>query len=763
MKIRHLFSLLSFSLLSATSVSAQDRPIGYWRSHLPYNEAICVASDGVTAFVATPESFYTNNLATKEITAYSKVDGMSDVGMSYIAYDTISETVVLAYSNSNIDLFKDGSFFNLPDLKLKPVTGSKTINHIYTNSGLAYLSTDAGIMVINLEKKEVKETYSFSKDNQLIPIRGVTIAGNSIYAATPEGVYKANKNSINLQDFSTWTAIGAAHDYRSIASSSDKVFVTGVDSLYAIENDVPVAIYSSDTNTSHLDAGNNGVWLCEGYANYTGKAKKFDLNNQYVDSIKVGGHPSQLVDLGNKTILIADNIGGLTIRQENAGQGYTLEKPKGPSSSTTFDVYAYNKEVWVAHGAYTEKWIFSNRPYGFSGFNNEDWKQYKLYDYHPFGDTMFDFIRIIKGPDNNVYAASYQGGIFVLKPDGSTELYKQNTILDDSYTAPGKYLATGLAFDSKGNLWVTMFGGDHELAVRTKEGNWYEFAAESPRPISHSAADVIIDDYDQKWYIAPLGGGIMVYDDGGTLENPVDDKYKNLRSGKGIGGLPDDEVYSIAKDKGGSIWVGTANGIGIISCPNQAIQGTCEAELRVVQYDDFAGYLFANEQVRAIAVDGANRKWIGTNNGVWLLSPDGDKIILRFNAENSPLFSDHIQKITVDPVTGDVYIATDKGLMSYRGTATDGGTVNKDVLCFPNPVPSGYKGTIAIKGLVENADVRITDISGQLVYRTIANGGQATWNGLDYTGKRPQSGVYLVFITNKDGSQTATGKIVFME
>lgn len=763
MKIKHLFSLLSFSFFTATTLSAQDRPIGSWRSHLPYNQAICAASDGVTVFVATPESFYTYNLAAEEITPYSKVDGMSDVGMSYIGYDNSTQTVILAYANSNIDLFKDGSFFNLPDLKLKAVTGSKTINHIYTDDGLAYLSTDAGIVVINLDKKEIKETYAFSKDNQQIPIRGITITGNDIYAATPSGIFKANKNNINLQDFSVWEHVGDVRDFRSIASSNNKVFVTGPDTLYSIENNLLVPIYRSDSNTRHLDAGNNGVWLSENYENFSGRIKKFDTNNQAVDSVKVSGYPAQVTDLMNGTILTADEFNGLTIRQANAGEGYALKKPQGPSASSTFDIYAYNKEVWVAHGGYNEKWIFNNKPYGFSNFNDEKWTQYKLYEYRPFGDTMLDFIRIIKGPDNNLYAASYQGGVFVLKADGSTELYKQNSILDDSYTAPGKYLATGLAFDSHGNLWITMFGGDHELAVKTKEGNWYEFSAASPRPILHSAADVIVDDNDLKWYIAPLGGGIMVYDDGGTIENPNDDRYKNLLSGKGVGGLPDNEVYSIAKDKSGNIWVGTANGIGIISCPSQVLAGTCEAELRVVQYDDFAGYLFANEQVRAIAVDGANRKWIGTNNGLWLLSPDGDKIISRFSAENSPLFSNHIQKITVDQITGDVYIATDKGLMSYRGSATEGGPENKGVVSYPNPVPSGYKGTIAIKGLVENADVRITDISGQLVYRTTALGGQAIWNGMDYTGHRPQSGVYLVFITNKDGSQTATGKIVFME
>src|SRR5690606_4729290 len=223
-------------------------------------------------------------------------------------------------------------------------------------------------------------------------------------------------------------------------------------------------------------------------------------------------------------------------------------------------------------------------------------------------------------------------------------------------------------------------------------------------------------------------------------------------------------TISLAKDKDGSIWVGTDNGIGIINCPEFALAGQCEAELRVVQYDQFAGYLFENEAVKAIAVDGANRKWIGTNNGVWLLSETGDKILKRFTTENSPLPSNIIFDIAIEPQTGVVYFGTEYGLVSYRGDATEDEEGNEiELITFPNPVQSNYHGPIAIKKVNENAEVRITDISGQLVYKANATGGQLVWNGLDYTGHRPQSGVYLIFTTNRDGSETQKGKLIFME
>jgi ligand-binding sensor domain-containing protein len=189
---------------------------------------------------------------------------------------------------------------------------------------------------------------------------------------------------------------------------------------------------------------------------------------------------------------------------------------------------------------------------------------------------------------------------------------------------------------------------------------------------------------------------------------------------------------------------------------------TVEAEQRIVQYDQFAGYLFSNESILAMAVDGANRKWIGTANGLWLLSPDASKVISRFTVDNSPLPSNIIQSIAVDATTGDVYFGTQDGLVSYRGTATEGAESASDIKTFPSPVPSGYTGPVTLKGFTTDADVRITDIAGQLIYRAKATGGQLVWNGLDYTGHRPQTGVLLIFATNRDGTQTAVGKMMMM-
>ena len=199
-----------------------------------------------------------------------------------------------------------------------------------------------------------------------------------------------------------------------------------------------------------------------------------------------------------------------------------------------------------------------------------------------------------------------------------------------------------------------------------------------------------------------------------------------------------------------------------MQCAPLAISSNCEVVLPIVQQDNFAGYLFQNEQVKSIAVDGANRKLVGTNNGVWLIDAAGEKIISRFTEDNSPLPSNSILSITINGKDGTVFIATANGLCSFRGTATEAGTEGYTAKIFPNPVPSGYTGTIAIKELPRDAIVKITEPNGRLVFQTKALGGQAVWNGRDYRGNRVASGVYLVLATDEERKEHLAGKIVIV-
>ena len=381
----------------------------------------------------------------------------------------------------------------------------------------------------------------------------------------------------------------------------------------------------------------------------------------------------------------------------------------------------------------------------------------------PALDSFPDLITLAVDPrDASVWAGSFGGGLLQLRTDGTISIFKQNSPLQSPSGRPGVYNVSGLAFDTQNNLWISNYGGNQNLHVRKADGTWRSFTIPFFLP-ENAVAQILVDGADQKWIVSPKGNGLLCFSHGNSIDNPGDDKWRLFKIGKGNGNLPDNNVLCIAKDRNSFIWVGTSNGIGIIQCIAEIFTNTsCEAVLPVVQQGNFNGYLFHDEQVQAIAVDGADRKWIGTKNGAWLISEEGEKTIYHFTEDNSPLVSNDIKKIAIDGSTGEVFFSTAKGICSFRSTATEAGNTNNNVLVFPNPVPPGYNGQIAIRGLVNNAIVKITEMDGRLVYQARALGGQTIWNGKDYKGRRASSGVYLVLVTDDTRKENLVTKIVFI-
>lgn len=760
---RFLVALAVFCSISISASIAQDRPIGSWRSIMPYNNAYGVATSGNKLFIITDKTFYTADIHSGQVDYYSKVEGMSDIGTQCIGYDHATSTAVLVYTNGNIDLFKDNTFYNIPDLKIKTIAGSKDVYGVYVVNGYAYLSTSIGVVVLDLTKKTIKETYEFNVNNQVMPVKGIWALGDSLYAITTNGMYRVNKNSNELQNFLAWKLVDTLKTYSCITGYDNELYLSTPKALFRYENGHTSKIYDCRIGIMHIDAGNNKLLISEyDTATFTGYEKLYTMAKGMYDSVRLPGNKAaQGCETLDGTIHIADQFFGLLKRLPNGDLDFVGRY--GPLDANSFDIYAYDKDLWIAHGGFSEKFLPARNFSGIGNFKNEQWKYYARGAYKPF-DQLSDFSLFIRDEQTGtIYAGSYSYGLFVKKSDDSYKMYTSVDVFDHSISLGEGYTSvTGMGLDSYGDLWVsTMFSPDHQLYVKTPDDVWAKFSV----PNAKYGGPLVVDDNDLVWFAGYDGGGLTAYNFNGTPTDRSDDITYHLSTGKGYGNLPSNNVNCMAKDKNNNIWVGTANGIGIVSNCSLPVSASspCDAEIPVVQYDQYAGYLFAGNNVRTIAVDGANRKWVGTDDGVWLLSADASKIIYRFTSENSPLPSDHIQKISIDKVTGDVYIGTEMGLVSYRSTATEGGTKNENIISFPNPVPSGYTGTVAIKGLVANADVRITDINGQLVYRTKALGGQAVWNGLDYKGHRPQSGVYLIFASDSNGEETYTGKLVLLK
>jgi hypothetical protein len=734
-----------------------------WQSHLPYNTGLGIATDGNTLYTICNQGFFTyNNVNNWEgPIPYSKSEGMSDIGMQSVGYDALTGTVVLVYSNGNIDLFKDGEFFNIPFYKLNSVAESKKVSQVYCNNGVAYLCCINGVIVIDISKRAIVKTITLKSrsilPNNLMPATSFMATSNSYYAITIGGIYKADRNSTLLEDSRNWRIVDTTDTFKTIVSLNEGLYLATRTKVYEFRSDTAVLLYSSPTAIQHFNAGNSGLLL--GVASKTGSAiKLLSQTGQLTDSFECGGNSSQAVQLNDGSIWVTLITGGL---KKRAGDNLLSVYPQGPSDANCFDIYARNKNVWLVHGGYNGLLGNSFNYANASNYVNNKWKLLTKSADNRF-DTLKDFVAIAKNEKTGaLYFGSYFDGLIEMKDEQTVTVYKQNSILAAG-VAWGNYArqVIGLAYDKQDNLWITEMFSTPQLYVLTPAGNWYSYKVSKAK----YGGPITIDDSEQIWFPCLGCDGVVVYNTNGTLEDTTDDENYLFSSGKGFGNLPSKGVNCLAKDKDNKIWVGTDKGMAVISDCYPPFNRLFEAEIPYVSFPQFTGNLLANYNVRSIAVDGANRKWVGTDRGgAWLLAPDCKSLIAQYTTENSPLPSDNVKKISIDKVTGDVYFGTEQGMVSLHGMTTDAVETNDNALIFPNPVPPDFTGNIAIRGLTENADVMITDIAGQLVFNSRSVGGQVLWNGKDYTGRKIQSGIYLVYLTNADGTKTKTGKIAFIK
>lgn len=710
--------LLSICLLPARAYS-QLTPIGHWREHLPWRQAVALAAAPDRLYCATPYGVFAVAFSDNALSRYSKVNGLHDAGVAAIGCHPGSQTLVIAYNNGNLDLLHSENIINIPDFKLSSAGSDKRTRHISFDGPYAYLCTPVGILVLNLDKREIADTWRIGA------ITALAQNGAYFYAAATTGVLRAPKQGRNLADPASWEAVPAWGNPRTLLALNNRLLALQGDTVYALEDAGRSTWFANGTPVRDMNASGASLFVHQ-----PGQVLQLSASGALENTLQ-SPSPSAVATAAQAT-WVADAESGL-LRFGNGGMvNFTPNSPYGIVSG---EMVVHNGALWAAAGSVTAGWQPTGNTDGLFRFDNEEWQRVA---------ALRDIITLSPA-GNDMYAGAFGEGLLAVQA---------NTVIKPG----GDSLVSGLATDPEGRLWVTTFGAVNNLHMRQPDNSWLHFSI----PIFHTAnavSQVLVDDGGQKWIVSPRSNGVFVFNHGVSPEGTADDTWKLYQPGAGQGNLPSPDVRCIAKDRDGYIWIGTAKGIAVVQCPATF----CDAFWPILKEDNFAGYLFQNEQVKTIAVDGANRKWVGTQNGAWLVAPDGGKILMHVNTGNSPLPSDVVHRITVHPATGEVFFATAAGLLSWRGTATEGtATQQNEVLVFPNPVPQGYEGTIAICGLVQNAVVKITDTAGRLVFQTRAHGGQAVWNGRDYTGRRPQSGVYLVFASDDSGQEKIVTKLVFI-
>jgi hypothetical protein len=764
--MKKIISTLVFFLI-INAIHSQSVGIGQWQEYLSYRKPISVTVAQGRVYCATQSGVFCLSTLDNSMQRLSKINGLSDIDAVNVKYNAYNKKVLVIYKNTNLDIIKEGAIINIPDIKNKSLFGNKTINNVYMDNQFAYLACGFGIVVLDMDKEEIKDSYNMHPLGNAINVRDIAMDNLYIYASTDEGVFKALKNS-NLSNYNSWLKMTGlpSGTYNALASVNGKLYtnlsnylMTGVnnkDEMYVYENGAWVPF--------KLPWG----YIAKALRNYNNQLLITTLENVCLfDNVLLttkifnnfNGPSLNCFDSefdGENNLWAADTKHGL-IKNKNFPFGSSTSYfPDGPASQNVYEMRIHEDDLWVVPGGLTASNGNTFTRDGISIYSNNEWRIVE--------DSVYDVLNIIVDPVNpkKAYASTFCCGVVEFYNKKPVTLYGPgNSTLQTAVPGDNKYVRTnGLAFDKDNNLWVTSSGVETQLSVKMTNGSWKAFNFGYLIGKAY-AFKLLIDKSDQKWFIIPGGGGLVVFK-GSVSETSTLANTKLLGVTEGKGHLPSPAVYSIAEDLDGEIWIGTDKGVAVFYNPESMFNGqNYDAQTIKLEQDGNVQLLLETETVQAIAVDAGNRKWMGTaNSGVYLMSADGTKQIHHFDEKNSPLFSNNVKSIVIDNKTGEVFFGTSRGIISYRGDAVEGQENFTDVYAFPNPVKDNYTGPIVIKGLVNNTIVKITDISGSIVNELTSLGGQAIWDAKNFKGEKVSTGVYMVFCTNQDGSQKVATKIL---
>lgn len=719
-------------LLFILSADAQTNiPLGEWRLHLSYHDVRHVEVTDENVFAATKNGIIIYNKPDASLTVLNTLNGLSGTGITSLGFDDVSGVLLIGYEDGNLDLVSADAVSNFTRLKDTDLPGAKRITHIATRDGTAYMATSYGVVVFNVSQGQVKETWrDLGPGGQSLAVYWSTFSNDSIFLATADGVIAGSLQD-NLLDYNNWKRFNTgefAGEIRNVTSFNGKIYAALPGGVRTYAGGSWSSDVFSSTPVQFISGSDTHLFVIA-----DGTIYSLDVSGDISEiSDPLLNAPVEIEEQTDGVLWIADAESGLL--SNISGQLSTFI-PNGPATDSVFRIVSESDRIYALPGGFTGAGV----PLGIEGhvslFQNGSWSTERL----PVKD-----VTDIAFAQNKTYVSAFGGGILATDGAGQTILNESNSPLNSASDDAPRVASLHATSDG---LWVALYGGQQPIHLLREDDTWQSFSFGLPN--EQAPVDMAVDGRGILWVLLDpaSGGGLIAYD----IER---DEAFYQSTAVGQGALPHENVNALDIDRDGYAWIGTDAGVAyFFSATEDALKPVFGNRL-----------LLRDEKVTALEIDGGNRKWIGTEQGVWLFDDTGESLIHHFTTENSPLLSDIIRDIEINPITGEVFIATANGIASYQSDATlAADKFDRDIRIFPNPVHPGYTGAVGITGLSSDAVVKITDIRGRLVWQSNANGGTASWNVRDYRGNRASTGVYLVFAISADGRESIVGKIALIE
>lgn len=739
-----------------------------WQGYFSYNDIKDVSQSSTTLFAASENALFSKNTSTGQLKTTNTIDGLSGQTITSLLHSSTANKTLVGYENGLMIVINeaDGSMLNIVDIISKQLPANlKKINHFMEYNGIVYVSCDFGIVQFNLATMLFGDTYFIGNNGSEISVKQTTVFNGFIYAATIDGIRKADSTNKNLVDFNQWSLIASG------SWSSVEAFDT---QLIAINASGNVQKYDSATNFFNglfqLSQAAVDMRATDNYLMITTPTTVSVYNKQMgvvrqITSSQIVGTTVSFTCATNidDTLYIGTNENGMYSTIISVSSAIENTMPSGPSRNNIFAIQATTTSLWAVYGDYN---LFYNPypldTYGISKFSETGWLSIP-YD-KVLGAKSISRITVNPSNEKEVYASSFFSGLLKIVDDVPKILYDQsNSGLESLILAPPNpsYIdirINGAAFDKNGILWVTNSLIKNGLKTLDTSGKWQSYSLDKILLASSNTnfARLSIDKNGTKW-IATDRDGLIGF-------NEKNNVFKKITIGTDTGNLPDANVRVAAADNNNQLWIGTTKGLRVLSNVGSfSSENQLTTKPIIILEDGLAQELMYEQFITDIVVDGANNKWIGTvDSGVFLVSSNGQETKYHFTETNSPLPSNTINDIDINSVTGEVFIATTKGMISFKGTATGANEDLNNVFVYPNPVRPEYEGTVKISGLLNKATVKITDIEGNLVYETTSEGGTIEWDTTAFGKHKVASGVYMIFISAQDGIETKVKKVMIV-
>lgn len=778
------------AILAATlaALAPGPRAKAQWTLHTSFNGATMAAVAAGKAVAGNSYGLTYYDPAEGLTSTLDKANHLSSSGISAIKGD--GDILVVGYANGDIDLVDMAQMttYNIPELRLSTKHNDKAVNSITPAGSQYYIGFGGGVLEVDGRKAEIKSAWSVTADGA--DVRGVALTTDHIYAATATGIYRARRDSRLLEDPGQWSLLTSPRgNTLSLAAMTDTVYAAvgragGDVTLWKITADGAEATKRLGSYRSMSARGGKLLVTRSGGVDLLGAGLAVEATVTTVgrpDTADAVAKPqfrmAEMID--GKTLAIADNEACLII-SDTAGMGKAY-KPNGPLSNISSCITAAGDDIYAGGPGRNGELNNQGNPASVSVLRDGVW--------HSSAKTWADsrepcMVAANPRDPSDVFLSTWGTGIFkIVDCQLDTQFTAGNSTIKDIFGGNRYVRSDAITFDEAGNLYVLACVVDSGVNVMTPEGEWHSYPyGPMGDGSTHSYAAMAAAPNGNIWVASTYMSGThtSVFNIGGTPESCDDDLYMSTRgdeadkqyvgrielvdsdTGEAVG----DRANAFAIDADGNVWVGMSAGL-LVTKDNKTMLQTGSVtfnRIKVPRNDgtNLADYLLDGAYINAIAVDGANRKWIGTDeDGAYLVSADGTQTIRHFTAANSPLPSDKVEGVAIRQSDGEIFFSTPYGIASYKGDATEPSESLASVRIYPNPFSLRHgPGAVSIDRLMGATTLFITDVAGNRVARLTSVGGKATWDGRRPDGRLAAAGIYIVWMTASNGDSEAVGKLL---